>query len=98
MQQRGLGAPADDEAVSVSHRRVTVCNRRSWGLESVSRYRYKVRMQESVPTILIVEDDSEIRRLVADLMRNAGFNVAEAEDAVGMDAILTHTRPDLVIL
>jgi two-component system OmpR family response regulator len=55
-------------------------------------------MQESVPTILIVEDDSEIRRLVADLMRKAGFSVAGAEDAVGMDAILTHTRPDLVIL
>lgn len=49
-------------------------------------------------TILIVEDDSDIRRLVADLMRREGFCVEEAADGAGMDAVLARTRPDLIIL
>jgi DNA-binding response OmpR family regulator len=49
-------------------------------------------------TILIVEDDPEIRQLVAELMRREGFEVQEAEDAVAMDAVLLRLRPDLVIL
>ncbi|HEY4365736.1 MAG TPA: response regulator transcription factor [Steroidobacteraceae bacterium] len=51
-----------------------------------------------VATILIVEDDPEIRALVGDLMRREGFGVEVAEDAAGMDAVLLRTRPDLVIL
>ena len=49
-------------------------------------------------TILIVEDDPDIRRLVAGVMRQEGFGVEEAEDAVAMDAVLARTRPDLMIL
>ncbi|HEY5754398.1 MAG TPA: response regulator [Steroidobacter sp.] len=49
-------------------------------------------------TLLIVEDDSEIRQLIGDFMRQEGFVVETAANAVAMDAILTRTRPDLVIL
>jgi len=49
-------------------------------------------------TILIVEDDPDIRHLVGDLMRKEGFGVEEAEDAAAMDAVLARMRPDLVIL
>jgi DNA-binding response OmpR family regulator len=49
-------------------------------------------------TILIVEDDPEIRQLVGDLMRREGFEVEAAEDATGMDAILARRRPDLLVL
>ena len=52
----------------------------------------------SAPTIVIVEDDAAIRQLVGDVLRNAGFSVAAAEDAKGMNAILARTQPQLVIL
>ncbi|HEY6921854.1 MAG TPA: response regulator transcription factor [Steroidobacteraceae bacterium] len=55
-------------------------------------------MAETGPTILIVEDDAAIRRLVSEVLRNEGFSVEAAEDASGMDAILARTRPDAVIL
>jgi DNA-binding response OmpR family regulator len=49
-------------------------------------------------TILIVEDDMEISRLVADFMRREGFEVECAGDGKAMDAILQRLRPDLLIL
>ena len=50
------------------------------------------------PTILIVEDDPEIRRLVCDFLVREGYDVETAEDAKAMDAILQRLRPDLIIL
>jgi two-component system OmpR family response regulator len=50
------------------------------------------------PTILIVEDDPEISRLVADFMRREGFEVARAADGKEMDALLQRLRPDILIL
>jgi two-component system, OmpR family, response regulator len=55
-------------------------------------------MTEAGSTILIVEDDAVIRRLVGEVLRAEGFSVEAAEDAAGMDGILARTRPDLVIL
>src|SRR6267154_6546031 len=49
-------------------------------------------------TILIVEDDAEISRLVADFMRREGFEVACAGDGKAMDAMLARLRPDILIL
>ncbi len=49
-------------------------------------------------TILIVEDDPEISRLVADFMRREGFEVVCAADGKAMDALLQRLRPDLLIL
>jgi two-component system, OmpR family, response regulator len=49
-------------------------------------------------TILIVEDDPEISRLVADFMRREGFEVACAVDGRAMDAVLARLRPDILIL
>lgn len=48
--------------------------------------------------ILIVDDDPNIRELVALFLRNEGFSVAEATD--GLDALsqLTNFKADLVIL
>src|SRR6202030_1319160 len=47
---------------------------------------------------LIVEDDPEISRLVADFMRREGIEVACAGDGKAMDAVLQRLRPDVVIL
>ena len=49
-------------------------------------------------TILIVEDDADIRGLVAELMRREGFGVEEAGDAEAMNAVLSRVRPDLIVL
>lgn len=49
-------------------------------------------------TLLIVEDDREIRALLADFLGREGYGVLAAEDGVAMDRILSTARPDLVIL
>ncbi|MBH5398796.1 response regulator transcription factor [Bradyrhizobium sp. CNPSo 4010] len=49
-------------------------------------------------TILMVEDDPEISRLVADFMQREGFEVVCVADGKAMDSVLQRLRPDLVIL
>lgn len=50
------------------------------------------------PLVAIIEDDDEIRRLVANLLLQEGFAVEVADSGVGLDALLSRARPDLVIL
>lgn len=55
-------------------------------------------MTAQSPTILMVEDDPEISRLVADFLRREGFEVACVADGKAMDSLLQRLRPDLVVL
>ncbi|MEZ5820860.1 MAG: response regulator transcription factor [Xanthobacteraceae bacterium] len=55
-------------------------------------------MTTQAQTILIVEDDPEISRLVADFMRREGFDVVCASDGAAMDESLRRLRPNIVIL
>jgi DNA-binding response OmpR family regulator len=55
-------------------------------------------MVDPKPTIMIVDDDPEIRRLVAELLQREGFETEAAESASGMDDVLARMRPDLVVL
>ena len=48
--------------------------------------------------ILIVEDELEIRELLASYLRNEGFTVSEAEDGVAAIEIFNKEKFDLVIL
>src|SRR6266567_6241289 len=48
--------------------------------------------------ILVVEDDRDIRDLLADFLKREGFAVEVAEDGAGADRILARTAPDLVVL
>lgn len=48
--------------------------------------------------VLIVEDDREIRTLVARLLRSNGFRVSEAGDGASMDKVLAAARIDLALL
>lgn len=50
------------------------------------------------PHVLVVEDDREIRALVARLLRSNGFRVSEANDGLAMDKVLSAARIDLVLL
>lgn len=49
-------------------------------------------------TILMIEDDADIRQLVSDLMRRENFSIELAVDGSGMDLALARIRPDLIIL
>ncbi|TQI74750.1 DNA-binding response OmpR family regulator [Bosea sp. AK1] len=77
---------------------VTKCKSRPAVLAIALRILKNVAMITNAATILIVEDDPDIRQLVAELMRQEGYVVDEAEDAPAMDAILARSRPDLIIL
>ena len=48
--------------------------------------------------MLVVDDHAILRSLVAELLRNKGFEVAEAETALRARELLTSFDPDLVIL
>lgn len=50
------------------------------------------------PHILFVEDDPDIRRLVADFLVTNGFRVSVARDGREMDRVLHGSRIDLLIL
>lgn len=49
-------------------------------------------------TIMIVEDDREIRSLLADLLAREGYATVCAGDGAAMDRALLNTRPDLIVL
>jgi two-component system OmpR family response regulator len=91
-------ASGDSGFIAMGHSHVTVCNSASAQVEYPAGYGYNGSMTEAGSTILIVEDDAVIRRLVSEVLRAEGFNVEAAEDAAGMDGILARMRPDLVIL
>ncbi|MBG0812230.1 response regulator transcription factor [Methylosinus sp. H3A] len=55
-------------------------------------------MSAPAARILMVEDDSEIGRLVGDFLRREGFELTLAADAEAMDEALAQARPDLLIL
>ena len=53
---------------------------------------------DSAPHVLFVEDDPEIRGLVADFLRQSGFRVTVAQDGEEMDRKLNADGVDLLIL
>ncbi|MBD2412878.1 PAS domain S-box protein [Nostoc calcicola FACHB-3891] len=55
-------------------------------------------LHENRKTILVVDDDANIRELLRQQLENEGYNVREAKD--GMDAIhqIKTARPDLILL
>ena len=58
----------------------------------------KTTLDETRKTILVVDDDANIRELLRQQLENEGYNVWEAKD--GMDAIhqIKSARPDLILL
>jgi len=55
-------------------------------------------MSEAEPRLLVVDDDPELRALIADFLRGSGFHVDEAEDGQAMDRAMAAQRYDLLIL
>lgn len=54
--------------------------------------------REQMPTILVADDDANIRELVCLFLRNDGFETAEAADGKEALAVYNSTNVDLVIL
>ncbi|UOM33920.1 response regulator [Acuticoccus sp. I52.16.1] len=55
-------------------------------------------MTTALTTVAVVEDDTDIRDLVASLLRGEGYAVECAGDGPALDAVLARVRPDLIIL
>lgn len=53
---------------------------------------------EPLPQILVVDDDRDIRSLLADYLDSNGFRTLTAADGAGMWAVLERNRPDLLVL
>ncbi|MEJ2362545.1 MAG: response regulator [Gammaproteobacteria bacterium] len=48
--------------------------------------------------LLVVDDDPQLRELLARYLGEQGFQVSAVADARGMDDLLKHEQPDLIIL
>ncbi len=55
-------------------------------------------MSGATASILVVDDDAELRALITDFLRANGMRVESAADGAEMDARIGAERPDLVVL
>jgi DNA-binding response OmpR family regulator len=53
---------------------------------------------KAMPTVLVVDDELKIARLIRDYLEQAGFVVATASDGKGAIASARQLRPDLIVL
>ena len=53
---------------------------------------------ENRPTILVIDDDPELRELLEAYLSQQGFDVVTVRDGLEMDAIFAEFQIDLVIL
>ena len=51
-----------------------------------------------MPTVLVVDDEMKITRLIRDYLEQAGFFVATASDGAGAIASARQLKPDLIVL
>jgi two-component system OmpR family response regulator len=58
----------------------------------------RIERVSSAPHILFVEDDEDIRTMVAEFLGSSGFRVSVARDGREMDRVLAVSRIDLLIL
>ena len=49
------------------------------------------------PTVLVVDDTTEVRAFVSFLLRASGYRVIEAENGLAAQALIAHEHPALVI-
>ena len=57
-----------------------------------------IRYMEPTSTILIVDDDRDIRTLLADYLETNAYRTLGAADGTAMWKVLDETRPDLIVL
>ena len=55
-------------------------------------------MEEQLPLVLVVDDDSRSRELMRIILRHAGYRVVVAPDAQAAVALLASQRPQIAIV
>lgn len=55
-------------------------------------------MTSTSKTVLIIEDEADAAELFAEMMRVSGFRVLKTTNSAPAIAMMTHERPDVVIL
>jgi two-component system OmpR family response regulator len=55
-------------------------------------------IQRTIPLLLVVDDDQDIRTLMAEYLRQHGFRVQTAEDGASFFSCLIEETPDLIVL
>lgn len=55
-------------------------------------------MTETRKSILVVDDDADIRELLVDVLTQAGYEVTATDDGIGAMTMLKKRVPDLIIL
>ncbi|MBT4125685.1 MAG: response regulator [Chloroflexi bacterium] len=51
-----------------------------------------------MPTILVVDDHEEIREALAEILEEEGHNILQAADGLQALEIVSHSRPDVILL
>lgn len=51
-----------------------------------------------IKTVLIIEDDSDIRKYINDLLLDQGYSIIEASDGVKALELIEKKRPDLIVV
>ena len=51
-----------------------------------------------MPTILVVDDHEEIREALAEILEEEGHNILQAADGFQALEIVSHSRPDVILL
>ena len=98
-----LGAPCFPE-VSAARQFVSICFAGSPIYKTIQMRCARggevgiIRLMEPTSTILIVDDDRDIRSLLADYLETNAYRTLGAADGTAMWKILDETRPDLIVL
>ncbi len=66
--------------------------------DPVSEPTYPELHPAAAETVLVVDDDVQLRRLIDDYLSEQGFRVEQAADGVGLRAALQQRVPDVVLL
>ena len=63
--------------------------------ESITNLSYGL---DTPPTILVVDDDDDIRSLIAQLLRSQGYSVTEASSAFEAETSVLENPPQLILM
>lgn len=83
----GMAASMHEPAQQTSAKRITADDQRVWEV-----------IGNDAPDVLVVDDEPQVRQIVASYLTREGFSVRTAADGTAAMAELAKKRPDLVVL
>ncbi|MEP6850914.1 MAG: response regulator [Acidobacteriota bacterium] len=70
----------------------------TWVVEDSDAYPVEEVVVDTAQTILVVDDSAVVRKLIAGKLEESGYNVLSAGSGVEALAVMSSSRPDLVLL